>query len=152
MSKEAYSHLLTHLPLHAFDLGGVLYHANYFHLYEQAREAFLRDAGLPYPALVAESQFLAVRESHQDFRAPIYYGDELTLLLWFTDLRKASVQVHYSIHSRSKHAHSEVNTLHYAWTKLVFVHKKDLKFAVSPFPEQLVKAFNPYCLEQDQRA
>lgn len=139
--------MLSPLPLHTFDLGGVLYHANYFHLYEQAREAFLREAGRPYPTLVAESQFLAIRESHQDFRAPISYGDELTLSLWLTELKRASVKVHYAIHLRS-----DENILHYAWTKLVFVHKKDLKFAVSPFPEQLVKAFNQYCLEQDQRA
>jgi acyl-CoA thioesterase FadM len=36
------------VPLFEVDLGQVVYHWNYFHLFESAREDFLRTIGFPY--------------------------------------------------------------------------------------------------------
>ena len=71
-----------------FDLGGVLYHANYFHLYEKAREAYLESLGLPYPSLVEKGFHLAVTNSEQEFSKPIYYGQELELKLEISERKQ----------------------------------------------------------------
>ena len=52
--KQAFTHQIDAPRLGEFDLGGVLYHANYFSLFEATREAFLRAHGMPYTQLIAE--------------------------------------------------------------------------------------------------
>ena len=102
------------MRLGEFDLGGVLYHANYFHLLEAAREAFLRENGTPYHSLVAERSHLAVVESHQEFRAPVRYGEQVEIALSFSEIRRVSAIARYELRVGDKLVHT-------ASTKLVFV-------------------------------
>lgn len=118
--------------LREFDLGGVLYHANYFHLYEQTREAFLKQAGHPYPKLVEDGFHLAVSESHQEFIKPIYYGQEIKVFLTIDDLKKTSAVFYYEIIDTAT-----AELLHEAWTKQVFVEKVDGGFKPRRFPASL---------------
>jgi acyl-CoA thioester hydrolase len=139
MSDLPFTTVLDEVRLGEFDLGGVLYHANYFHLYEVARERLLRAGGIPYSALVAEGAHLALTESHQRFLKPIFYGPPLTLSLWTSAVRRASCTFHYRIECGG----SEV---HHAWTKHAFVQKafiaaqgggEDFTFNLHPFPDKL---------------
>lgn len=119
--------------LREFDLGGVLYHANYFHLYEKTREAFLEKSGIPYPKLVEEGFHLALTESHQEFLAPIYYGQEIEAVLSVCNLQKTNLIFHYKIFDGSA-------LLHKAWTKQVFVEKIKESFKPKRFPTTLLDA------------
>jgi acyl-CoA thioester hydrolase len=123
--------------LEKFDLGGVLYHANYFHLYEQARERFLAEiAKLPYPELVKKGHHLAIVETEVKFRSPVFYGDRLKISLSCSSLRKSSLILNYSIHN------SETSLLlNDSKTKLAFVTQLDGKFRPDKMPKQLQEAF-----------
>jgi YbgC/YbaW family acyl-CoA thioester hydrolase len=128
-------------PLHAislekFDIGGVLHHANYFHLLEQAREAFLALRGIPYPQLVSQGSHLAIVSSQQQFIKPIYYGEPIDIAVWCSELKRSTVTLKYLlIHDRDSSA------VHLAETKLAFVTKGDTQFKAARMPEMLLKSF-----------
>lgn len=120
--------LVENIALGEFDLGGVLYHANYFHLYERAREAYLRKAGCPYADLVQHGFHLAVVEAHQQFLKPIYYGPEVTIQLTTVKLTVTSVTFSYRILQNSALVHT-------AWSRHALVEKANDGFRVVKFPD-----------------
>lgn len=130
---------LDSIPLEKFDIGGVLYHANYFHLYEQAREAFLEHVGVPYSQLVKEQKHFAVVESHMDFKQAINYGDVIELSLWADDIKKASITFHYQLHRGEE-------LVHQGWTKHAFISVKSGKLEVKSIPQKLLKEFEKLVL------
>ncbi len=117
--------------LEKFDLGGVLYHANYFLLFEQAREKFLETSGLPYPELVKENQHLAVVSANIEYKKPIFYGQELNLELNSSVIKKSNFILHYRLYDKKS---SLLQTE--ASTRLVFV--KNLE--PTKIPEKLLCA------------
>lgn len=132
-----FSFALTPPTLEKFDLGGVLYHANYFHLFEQAREKFLeQQANLPYPQLVKLGHHLAIAEAQIKFISPVFYGDKLNITLSASKLRKSSLILHYQIHNAET-----CLLLTSANTKLAFVSKTQGGFKPDRMPEELYKAF-----------
>lgn len=118
-----------------FDMAGVLYHSHYFHLYENARELFMRQANLGYDQFASNDQHLAVSEAHQNFFSPLLYGHPYVLHLWAEDLKKTNVRLCYEIIDQD---HKRIHT---AYTKHAFVSKKGDTFRVAPFPDFLVALF-----------
>ena len=123
------------IPLAEFDLGGVLYHGNYFRYYERAREAFLEHNNTSYASLIEQGFHLVVTESHQHFAKPIRYGDAITLELSATDLKQASVTLTYNLYRDNTHLHS-------AWTRHALIQTKNEQFKLSRFNGALQKAFS----------
>ena len=79
------------IPLFEVDMGQAVYHGNYFHLFELAREALLREIGFGYPELVARQLHLAVVEAHCHYRLPVRYADEIEIVTRVTQVRTRSV-------------------------------------------------------------
>ena len=96
-----YLHHIEGIRFGEFDIGRVLYHANYFHLYEAAREAFLISEGYPYSRLMQDHSHFAVVESHQDFLKPIVYGEKLLLELRTADVKRSSFRFEYELRKES---------------------------------------------------
>jgi YbgC/YbaW family acyl-CoA thioester hydrolase len=137
-SKKAFVFPLHAISLEKFDIGGVLYHANYFHLLEQAREALLAHAGMPYPQLVAQQQHLAIVHSEQDFIRPIRYGEPIDIAVWCSELKQSTATLKYLL---IRDEDSE--TVHLASTKLVFVELAEKKgFRPQKIPPVLRQAFS----------
>lgn len=131
-----FNYEIPSINLAEFDLGGVLYHANYFHLYERCREAFLTQEKLPYHQLVESGAHLAVIESHQNFILPVYYGDSLNIRLSIEELKGSSLKCCYEIfNSKSE------TPIHSAWTRLVYVEKSGNSFKPRKFPKDLLAIF-----------
>ena len=63
------------VPLFEVDLGQAVYHANYFHLLELGREAFLRDLGYPYRRFMDQQLHLTIVEASCSYRRPLHYDD-----------------------------------------------------------------------------
>ncbi len=130
---------VENIRLGEFDLGGVLYHANYFHLYEAAREACLAAAGVPYCSLVALGQHLAVVESSSSFKLPIRYGEPITIELSFSQVRKSSFCAHYRLV-----APESGKLAHEGKTKHAFVVTNSDSFRCHAMPEPLLKALEQH--------
>ena len=116
-------------------MGDVLYHANYFHLYEEVRESFLESVGVPYFEIVAKGAHLAIVETSQKFNSPILYGDTLEVFLWVERLRKTSFKFCYQI----KTSRTDCATL--ATTSHAFVEKNSKGlYQAKPLPKELFDA------------
>ncbi len=133
---------VKHIHFGEFDLGGVLYHARYFHLYETARELLLKDGGVPYTELLKNDTHLLLSESHQNFISPIFYGKEYRLYLWVTDLKKASFTMNYNIIDTETG-----KTVNKAWTKHAFIVKNGDSFKILSLPENIKKILDRFCAD-----
>lgn len=130
---SAFSWVEDKLQLVDFDLGGVLYHAHYFRLYERVRERFLEHAGCPYPSLVEQHSHLAVTESHQRFLAPVRYGDVIQIKLWATELKRVSFVFHYEFELEEK-------CIHQGSTKHAFITLQNGQLRPATLPTKLQAA------------
>ncbi len=126
-----FSHALYPVRLGEFDAGGVLYHARYFHLLEETREAFLRSFNLPYSELMQEGIHLPLTHSEQKFISPVKYGMDITARLSVESLTKVRCTLFYELSHGSK-------VLHLARTTLACVKLHESKLKPAPFPEKLL--------------
>ena len=126
------------LQLAEFDLGGVLYHSNYFRLYERARERLLEEIGIPYSQLIKEKSHLAVIESRQKFHAPVTYGQKVELSLWISELKGSSLRFQYVISSEEK------EILHRATTRHAYVTQDEDGFQPRAFGPALARKLAHY--------
>ncbi len=85
------------VPLYEIDMGQAVYHGNYFHFFELAREALLRDLGFGYPELVARQMHLAVVEAHLRYRQPVRYDDQIEIYTTVTALKSRSIHFHQQL-------------------------------------------------------
>jgi len=65
------------VPLHEVDLGMAVYHGNYYHLFQVARDEFMRDAGFPYKSLMDRELHLTIVETHCEYRKALHYDDAI---------------------------------------------------------------------------
>ena len=67
------------VPLFEVDLGQAVYHGNYYHLFELARENFLRDLGYPYRRFMEQQMHLTVVETSCSYRRSLHYDDSIEI-------------------------------------------------------------------------
>lgn len=67
------------VALFEVDLGQAVYHGNYFHLFELAREAFLRHIDYPYRRFMEQELHLTVVEVSCRYRKSLHYDDEIEI-------------------------------------------------------------------------
>jgi acyl-CoA thioester hydrolase len=85
------------VPLYEIDMGQAVYHGNYFHFFELAREALLQHLGFGYPELVARQIHLAVVEAHCRYRRPVRYDDQIDIYTTISSLKSRSVLFHQQL-------------------------------------------------------
>ncbi|MCK5311206.1 MAG: acyl-CoA thioesterase [Desulfobacteraceae bacterium] len=69
------------VPLSYFDMAGVIYNGNYLDIYDQARDAYLRDIGFSYTKLYKEANcHLSVVEVNIKYRQPVYYDELIEII------------------------------------------------------------------------
>ena len=79
------------------DQMGVVHHAAYLHYLEDARTAWMRELGCPYPEVEAQGVGLPVRRAELRYRAPARYEEELDVSVSLGRLRAASATFDYRI-------------------------------------------------------
>ena len=79
------------VPLFEVDLGQAVYHGNYFHLFELAREDFLKAIGYSYRRLMEQQLHLTVVESSCIYRRPIRYDDLIEVRTCIQWVRRRSL-------------------------------------------------------------
>lgn len=84
------------------DTMGVLYYAEYLHIFERGRNAFIRAFGLSYNDVEKRGLYLPVREAQCRYRSPARYDDLLNLCSIMTDWRKASLVFRYKLYDESR--------------------------------------------------
>lgn len=79
------------------DAMGVVHHAAYLPYLEEARVAFLRSRGHPYSEVREEGVDLAVLECHVRYRRPVRFEEEVDVVLWAGDVRRATFELRYRL-------------------------------------------------------
>ncbi|MFP3867003.1 MAG: acyl-CoA thioesterase [Desulfobacteraceae bacterium] len=85
------------VPLYETDMGQAVYHGNYFHFFELAREACLRDLGFPYPRLVAAKLHLAIVEAHCRYRQSLSYDEEIEIISTIPQIKSRSLKFYQQL-------------------------------------------------------
>lgn len=79
------------------DCMGVMYYAEYFHLFERSRNEFIRRTGISYAKVEERGVILPVREASCRYRKPARYDDLLLVHIGLAEIRRASLRFVYEI-------------------------------------------------------
>ena len=84
------------------DTMGVLYYAEYLHIFERARSTYIRESGMSYVEVEKNGLYLPVREASCRYRAPARYDDLLMVHAWISEWRRVSITFSYKIFNEDK--------------------------------------------------
>ncbi len=135
---EVFKLAIDHIHFGKFDMGGVLYHANYFHLYEEAREKMLLEVGIKYSDLVKNNFHIVVSEAKSNYIKPVLYGNKYYLNLSLIEIKSRSMSIEYNLYCENNILH---NTGH---TKHALVTKVGDKLNIVKFPSSLTLALSNF--------
>lgn len=79
------------------DTMGYLYYAEYLHIFERSRSAYIRNLGMSYREVEAKGMMLPVREASCRYRHPARYDDMLQVQAGIADLGRASLVFVYRV-------------------------------------------------------
>ncbi|HCF06422.1 MAG: thioesterase [Desulfomicrobiaceae bacterium] len=84
------------------DAMGVMYYAEYLHLFERGRSEWIRTRGHSYAAIEAQGIYLPVREAQCRYRAPARYDELIWLETWLDAQSRASLTFAYRLMDETK--------------------------------------------------
>lgn len=84
------------------DTMGVLYYAEYMHIFERARSTFIREKGMSYTEVEKRGIYLPVREAYCRYRAPARYDDLVFVYVWISEWRPVSMTFSYKLFAENK--------------------------------------------------
>lgn len=77
------------------DAMGIVHHSRYLPMLEEARIAYLRHIGHPYPEIRAEGIDMNVLEAWVRYRVPLRFDDVVDVHVALTSIERASFQMGY---------------------------------------------------------
>lgn len=84
------------------DTMGVLYYAEYLHLFERARGHLIREQGISYAEVERRGVILPVREAQCRYRVPVRYDDEIFVRVGIGEFKRASMKFVYELWNADK--------------------------------------------------
>ena len=84
------------------DAMGVLYYAEYLHIFERSRGEYSRVLGLPYKLMEENGIMLPVTEASCRYKKPARYDDLLNVRVAISEWRGASIKFSYEIYNENK--------------------------------------------------
>ncbi len=100
------------------DTMGVLYHAEYLHICERARNYLGREVNFTYKDMEKDGYYLPVSEAEVKYRIPIAYDDLIYVEIGVSEYKRASIRFTYKIYNEDKtKLHAELTTVHACVTK-----------------------------------
>ncbi len=116
------------------DQMGVVYHSNHFIWFEVGRVELMRQMGFTYRDIERdEGRFIAVAEAKCQYRAPVFYDEEIVIRTWLKAVRDSVIVFSYELlRPTTNDLLAEGETLH-------IVTDSDMKLA--KLPEKYLKAF-----------
>lgn len=84
------------------DTMGVLYYAEYLHLFERARSLFIRERGMSYADVEKKGVILPVREAQCRYRSPVFFDNEIFVRVGISQWKRASMIFVYEIWDKAR--------------------------------------------------
>lgn len=98
------------VPLFEVDLGQAVYHGNYYHLFELAREDFLKEIGFPYREFMNRQLHLAVVEAQCTYRRPLHYDDVIYIHTGIARITSRSLSFSQIVFRETGEGEKEITT------------------------------------------
>jgi len=86
------------------DAMGVVWHGNYLRFFEDGREEFGKKFDLQYLDMHSHGYFMPIVKSEINHKSPIYYGDNVKLVITHIPQRSAKLIFEYQIINRDNSA------------------------------------------------
>lgn len=80
------------------DMMGIVYHANYFLYFEDARAHYLEQLGFPYDQLESCGYQSPVVNVTCNYGAPLHYGDRPLIVTYVSDISATRVTYSYEVY------------------------------------------------------
>lgn len=84
------------------DTMGVLYYAEYFHIFERARSEYIRSYGMSYSEVEQRGIVLPVREAQCRYRKSARYDDLIQVHTAISEWSRASLRFVYEVRNEDK--------------------------------------------------
>ena len=84
------------------DTMGVLYYAEYLHIFERARSEYIRALGMSYADVERRGVYLPVREAQCRYRSPAHYDELVQVHTAISEWGRASLKFVYEMRSEDK--------------------------------------------------
>lgn len=84
------------------DCMGVMYYAEYLHLFERGRSEFIRERGISYAEVEKKGVIIPVREVECHYRSPCRYDDLVWIRIGVSEIGRASFRFLYQIWNEDK--------------------------------------------------
>ena len=81
---------------------GVLYYAEYLHLFERSRSEYIRERGMSYAEVEERGIYLPVREASCRYRSPAKYDDLVWVHTGIQEWGRASIRFVYELYNEDK--------------------------------------------------
>jgi acyl-CoA thioester hydrolase len=115
------------------DMAGIMHYSNYFRFLETAEHAFFRSLGLSIVTKVDPPVGWPRVHAECDFRAPLYFEDEVEVHLLVAE--KKSKSLSYVFRFRKLNATPTIEVAHGKLTVVCVRHEKDGKMAACNIPD-----------------
>lgn len=117
------------------DCMGVMYYAEYLHLFERSRSEFIRQCGMSYAEVEKKGVLLPVREAQCRYRSPARYDDLVLIRAGISEWRRASLRFVYEIWNENK-----TRLLAEGMTQHAIIDKEGRPTAIPEWFRQLVSS------------
>lgn len=81
------------------DQMGYVYYGRYLEYFEVARTEMIRSVGYPYSRLENEGVMLPVVESHIQYKAPLFYDDEISITVHLYEKPAVKLETWYEMYT-----------------------------------------------------
>ena len=115
------------------DMAGIMHYSNFFRFMETAEHAFFRSLGLSIVTKVDPPVGWPRVHAECDFRAPLYFEDEVEVHLLVSE--KKSKSLSYFFRFRKLNATPPIEVAHGKLTVVCVRHEKDGKMAACNIPD-----------------
>lgn len=98
-SDSWYNHFVSYGET---DTMGVLYYAEYLHIFERARSLYIRERGMSYAEVEKRGIILPVREAQCRYRASVHFDDEIYVHTGIQQWKRVSMKFVYEVWNKEK--------------------------------------------------
>lgn len=80
------------------DKMGIVHHANYIRMFEEARVHFLETLGLPYDKLEEMGLMMPVLHAECQYKAPLKFGDPFSVVMTIGEMTGVRMSISYRLY------------------------------------------------------
>lgn len=83
------------------DRMGIVHHSNYIRFFEESRNYYMEQYGLPYDVIEEAGILIPVLSVEAQYKKPFRFGETMVITEWMTEFSQVKFQVKYEIRNKN---------------------------------------------------